>query len=263
MALIDTSGLEPFADLIKEIYGDMAKPGVQNVGIALGAVLGLGVTLMWPIMWANARAKIALEENLETYRDRLKDIPPEQISIAPPEVAMPILEKIGYVTNEELRNLYIELLAKASIKDLNNQAHPSFVNIINNLSPDEAKLVQHLLPKNRIPFIKITLNHPNGRGSIDIESLVIRVPNLSLDFPENLDAYISNLVGAGLLQVKEGIYLTDETSYLAHMEYFESRKPSYDIIYQNFEKANEPYGTEKGIIQVTKLGHMFFKAVYQ
>ncbi|MCT9388138.1 DUF4393 domain-containing protein [Acinetobacter baumannii] len=263
MALIDTSGLEPFADLIKEIYGDLAKPGVQNVGIALGAVLGLGVTLMWPIMWANARAKIALEENLETYRDRLKDIPPEQISIAPPEVAMPILEKIGYVTNEELRNLYIELLAKASIKDLNNQAHPSFVNIINNLSPDEAKLVQHLLPKNKIPFIKIVLNYANG-GSIDIESLVIRVPNLSLDFPENLDAYISNLVGAGLLEVKEGTYLVDETNYLAHMEYFESKKPSYDISYQNYEKAKEkPYEAEKGIIQITKLGHMFFKAVYQ
>lgn len=64
MALIDTSGLEPFADLIKEIYGDLAKPGVQNVGTALAAVLGLGVTLMWPIMWANERAKIALEDNL-------------------------------------------------------------------------------------------------------------------------------------------------------------------------------------------------------
>ena len=134
MPLIDTSGLEPFADLIKEIYGDLAKPGVQNVGTALAAVLGLGVTLMWPIMWANERAKIALEDNLEAYRDRLKDVPPEQISIAPPEVAMPILEKIGYVTNEELRSLYIELLAKASIKELNNQAHPSFVNIINNFN---------------------------------------------------------------------------------------------------------------------------------
>ncbi|MDR2249671.1 DUF4393 domain-containing protein [Acinetobacter sp.] len=262
MALIDTSGLEPFADLIKEIYGDLAKPGVQNVGVALGAVLGLGVTLMWPIMWANARAKIALEENLEAYRDRIKDVPPEQISIAPPEVAMPILEKIGYVTNEELRNLYIELLAKASIKDLNNQAHPSFVNIINNLSPDEAKLIQHLIPINSIPFIKIRLNLPDGKGGVDIESLVVIVSNLSLDFPENLDAYISNLVGVGLLQVKEGTYLTDETKYLAHMEYFESKKPIYDITYRNIEKANEPYDVEKGMIQVTKLGHMFFKAVY-
>jgi hypothetical protein len=36
------------------------------------------------------------------------------------------------------------LLAKASIKDLNKKSHPSFVNIINNLSPDEAILLQIL-----------------------------------------------------------------------------------------------------------------------
>lgn len=262
MALIDTSGLEPFADLIKEVYGDLAKPGVQNVGAALSAVLGLGVTLMWPIMWANARSKIALENNLEAYRDRLKEVPSEQITIAPPEVAMPILDKLGYVTNEELKKLYIELLAKASIKDLNNQAHPSFVNIINNLSPDEAKLIQLIIPEDRIPFIKIRLNLANDKGGIDIDNPVVIIPDLSLDFPENLGAYISNLVGVGLLQVKEGTYLTDEKQYISHMKYFESKKPDYEVIYRAVEKANKAYDTEKGLIQVTKLGHMFFKAVY-
>lgn len=262
MTLIDTSGLEPFADLIKEIYGDLAKPGVQNVGVALSAVLGLGVTLMWPIMWANERAKIALENNLEAYKDRLKDVPPEQITVAPPEIAMPILEKMGYVTNEELKNLYIELLAKASIKDLNSQAHPSFVNIINNLSPDEAKLVQYFIPEDRIPFIKVRLNLANNKGGVDLENPVVIVPNLSLAFPENIGAYISNLVGVGLLQIKEGTYLTDEANYIPHMEYFESKKSNYDVIYQAVEKDSNAYEAEKGLIQVTKLGHMFFKAVY-
>ena len=261
MALIDTSGLEPFADLIKEIYGDLAKPGVQNVGTALAAVLGLGVTLMWPIMWANERAKIALEDNLEAYRDRLKDVPPEQISIAPPEVAMPILEKIGYVTNEELRSLYIELLAKASIKELNNQAHPSFVNIINNLSPDEAKLLQSLIPKEVIPFITTRLNLKNG--GMDLETPVVIISDISLTFPENIGAYISNLVGVGLLEILPGHYLTNESLYAPHFEYFEQKKGFYDFKYQNIEKGNPPYEVKKGMIQVTKLGEMFFKAVYK
>lgn len=259
MALIDTSGLEPFADLIKEVYGDLAKPGVQNVGVALSAVLGLGVTLLWPIMWANERAKIALENNLEAYRERLKDVPPEQITIAPPEVAMPILDKLGYVTNEELKKLYIELLAKASIRDLNNQAHPSFVNIINNLSPDEAKLIQVLIPEDSIPLIAIRLKFKNG--AVDIENPVIIISNLTLTFSENLGAYISNLVGAGLLEVKEETFLADDKWYVPHMEYFESRKPVYDKVYQDVEKADPPYEVRKGIIQVTKLGHMFFKAI--
>lgn len=260
MALIDTSGLEPFADLIKEIYGDLAKPGVQNVGVALGAVLGLGVTLLWPIMWANERAKIALENNLETYRERLKDIPPEQITIAPPEVAMPILEKLTYVTNEELKNLYIELLAKASIKDLNNQAHPSFVNIISNLSPDEAKFIEYLIPKKTIPFIKTEIK--SKKGTLEIENPVLMIPNIGLNYKENLGAYVSNLVGVGLLQVREDVWFSDENKYKEHLDYFESRKNIYDEYYQQFKEESTSYSTSKGLIQVTKLGEMFFKAVY-
>lgn len=259
MAIIDTSGLEPFADLIKEIYGDLAKPGVQNVGVALSAVLGLGVTLLWPIMWANERAKIALENNLETYRERLKDIPPEKITIAPPEVAMPILEKLTYVTNEELRSLYIELLTKASITDLNNQAHPSFVNIINNLSPDEVKFIEYLIPKEIIPFIKTELK--NNKGTIIIENPVIIIPDLGLSYKENLDAYISNLVGVGLLQVREDIWFSDENRYKEHFDYFENRKSYYDHYYQNVKDESTTYSTSKGLIEVTKLGKMFLKAV--
>ena len=71
MSLIDFKSLEPFNELLKEIYGDLAKPGVQNVGIALSAILGLGITIMWPIMWANERTKIALEHNLLKYKTRI------------------------------------------------------------------------------------------------------------------------------------------------------------------------------------------------
>lgn len=43
--------------LIVEVYGDLAKPGVQQVGKALETVLGLGNTILWPLALANARAR--------------------------------------------------------------------------------------------------------------------------------------------------------------------------------------------------------------
>ena len=73
----------------------------------------------------------------------MKDVPPEDVSEVPPEIGVPIIEKLSYVTNEELRKLYIELLAKASIKEENDKAHPNFINIINSLSPDEANLLSY------------------------------------------------------------------------------------------------------------------------
>jgi hypothetical protein len=72
--------------LLKEIYGDLAKPGVAQVGKALGNVVGLGNTILWPIALLNERAKIALEKNLEKYRAQLEHVPQDGVVEVPPEV---------------------------------------------------------------------------------------------------------------------------------------------------------------------------------
>ena len=41
--------------LLKEIYGDALKPGVSQVGKALGTILGLGTTVLLPVYWVNER----------------------------------------------------------------------------------------------------------------------------------------------------------------------------------------------------------------
>jgi len=43
--------------LLKEIYGDLAKPGVSQVGKALSTVVGLGNTILWPVALLNERQK--------------------------------------------------------------------------------------------------------------------------------------------------------------------------------------------------------------
>ena len=100
--------------LLKEIYGDLAKPGAAQAGKALSTIIGLGNTILWPFALANERAKIALEANLQKYRIRMESTPEEEVVEVAPEIGTPIAEKLGYVTNEQLSDMYIELLAKAS-----------------------------------------------------------------------------------------------------------------------------------------------------
>ena len=76
--------------LLKDIYGDLAKPGVEQVGKALGTVLGLGNTILWPLTMLNERARIALEKNLEKYRRQLDG--KDKIVEVSPEVGVPVLE---------------------------------------------------------------------------------------------------------------------------------------------------------------------------
>ncbi len=93
------------------------------------------------------------------------------------------------MSNEELRNLYIELLAKASTKDLNENAHPSFINIINSLSPDEAILLKIL---NKIKHIKVSTSKKRIKNRNEAFTIILSI--------------MKNLIKSFLLRTFQHIY---------------------------------------------------------
>jgi Abortive infection alpha len=84
---------------------------------------------------------MVIEKNLEKFRLNLEGVPAPEIIPVRPEVGVPILEKLMYVGDDELSDLYINLLSKASIVQTAKFVHPSFVSIVDNLSPDEAVIL--------------------------------------------------------------------------------------------------------------------------
>jgi hypothetical protein len=54
-------------DLIKEIYGDLAKPGVAQVGKAIGNLIGIVLT---PLNWSHDKVQMAATANLEKITGR-------------------------------------------------------------------------------------------------------------------------------------------------------------------------------------------------
>ncbi|HCA00664.1 MAG TPA: hypothetical protein DEO68_00445 [Halomonas campaniensis] len=192
--------------VLKEIYGDLAKPGVQQAGKALSTVVGLGNTVLWPVALLNEKAKISLEKNLNKYREKLEEVPEEDVCEVAPEVGVPIAEKLSYVTNDELSEMYAELLAKASQKSKANNAHPSFVNAINNMSPDEAILLKSIKSMPGIPFIEVRLSKKESRKWHTLDSMKAGLSCLGdLQYPNNIHAYVSNLEGLGFFQVRQDI----------------------------------------------------------
>lgn len=86
-------------------------------------------------------------EQIETYvhdalTNRLKGIPADRIQPPEPTVAGPALEALRFAGKEEaLREMYANLLATAMDRHTAERAHPAFVEVIKQLSPDEAKLL--------------------------------------------------------------------------------------------------------------------------
>lgn len=245
-------------EVLKEIYGDLAKPGAQQAGKALATIIGLGNTILWPIALANEISKIALESNLEKFRNKLKNIPQEEICEVAPEVGVPVAEKLSYVTNEKLSEMYVELLTKASQKQTANMAHPSFVNIINSISPDEATLMNSIRKMPGTPFIETRLQHTNKNESRRLDPMFAGVSCLSdLHYPKNVCAYVSNLSGLGILEVRKDIYMVGENIYEPLESYQKSLYTSYKF------PPEEEIVFVRGKIETTEFGKLLMQACFQ
>jgi len=245
-------------EILKEVYGDLAKPGVQQVGKALSTVLGLGNTALWPVALLNERAKIALDTNLEKYRVKMENVPENETCEVPPEVGVPIAEKLSYVTNEEISNMYIELLTKASQTKLANQAHPSFVSIINNLSPDEAILIKSIKTMPGIPFINVRLMFKGKNEWNDLDPMKPGIGCLKdLTYPSNIHAYLSNLEGLGIIQIREDVFMVGENIY-------EPLEDNAKQMFKAVEEANPDRELKfnRGKIEITPLGRMLMNACF-
>lgn len=238
-------------NILKEIYYDLAKPGVSQVGKAIETLLGLGNTILWPIALLNEKSRIALSTNLEKYRESLENTPIENIVKVLPEVGTPILEKISYVTNEELSNMYLRLLTRASIKVTVDKAHPSFVNIINNISPDEALLLKHYSTINAEPWIEVRRsNTKEGYFSI-VDNMRTNLNKIEgLIFPSNISYYVENLEGLGILRVRRDIQEKDKEPYeKLEMEAYEK--------YKGWENEDTKITYQRGVIDVNAFGRLF------
>lgn len=206
-----TSIVKTDKEIISLIYKDLAQPSVQKVGKALSTVFGLGNTLLLPIKLLNEKANHLFVHHMEKFRRNLDQIDENKIQPIEPQIGVPILESLEYTTNQKLGNLYINLLTTASNFDTASHAHPSYVKIIGNITPDEAFILEFLdedeTSTRRIPFISLKLHFDFGSSKKDTTNKVSAEEHITefeysskIKFPKLVKLYISNLIGLGLIQ---------------------------------------------------------------
>ena len=246
-------------EVVLEVYKDLGKPGVQQVGKALGTVLGLGNTILWPIHLINEKSRLALESNLEKYRVKLAHVPQEDICPVAPEIGVPIAEKLSYVTNDIISDMYLELLARASLSHSASIAHPGFVNIIDNLSPDEAVLLQTMQHQlDGIPFIEMRFQVKDEQKWITVHPMILQDKYYAtLQYPDNIPAYISNLQGLGIFEVQDDVYLDLNETYSELEQVGKRLCSSFSEI-----DSRRQLTSNRGRIMMTGFARMFLSACF-
>lgn len=190
-------------ELLKEIYTDLAKPGVQNVGKAIGEIIGLGNTILLPLQLLNDKSNLIARNNLERFRLKVEELNASEVQAVVPEIGVPILEKLLYVENEEIANLYINILASASMKDFDGCTHPSFINIVSQLTPDEALIVKYLATTRQVIGYQNLVAGGSGKSYERLQKAASFPVELEITYPEKSTLYCKNLQALGLLSSKD------------------------------------------------------------
>jgi hypothetical protein len=131
-----------------KVYPDVIQPTAKKAGEALENVANLAATSLRSLNTI-ALAVNLLHDRLDGWlKEKLGGVPPENIKPPPANIAGPAVLQLAFIQDDErlneLRNLYVELLASAMNTARESLAHPAFVDVIKQLSPEEAKLLKPL-----------------------------------------------------------------------------------------------------------------------
>ena len=167
------------------------------------------------------------QDRLATFCDRVRaKVPEDRQQEAAPSIALPILMDLRFIEdNNPLTKLYLNLLARAIDKERCNEAHPAFVKIIEQMSPDEAMVMYQFKEKDCWPFPP-----PLGRSALEYS-----FPHLTLANPSEMQVYLEHLEALNLIGL-----------------------PTF---YLEIERAGLQTSGRKGNgIEITEFGRLFIKA---
>jgi abortive infection alpha-like protein len=241
-------------ETVPKLYDDALQPAMQETGKLLARIPhAINAALSVCDQWILNR-EYNVDATKKLLAQKLKDVPVEKIISPEPYVAVPALQAISYsMNNEELRNLYANLLSKAMNIDTKESVHPCFVDIIKQMSPLDAKVIQSIMSREVAPIIHINIKVNKSGGNIP---LVNNISWMNFAPYKMISVSINNLYRLGLID------LPSEISY--------STKSNYDCIKNNpqflslvetnkLQIDNEKHSIElkEAVINQTDLGILF------
>lgn len=188
------------------VYQDVVQPAAQELGKALQTIsktVHIALAPVSALVWGYDQVKEFVSTKVS---ERLKNVPPENIVTPKPNVAGPLLESLRYTGHESsLSDLYANLLAASMDKETANGAHPAFVEIIRQLTPDEAKLVGLFMRDMPFPLLNVRWEYKTStQEKIGGKDVLMNFSQLGLiaqcEFPQLTPTYIDNLCRLGLAE---------------------------------------------------------------
>lgn len=253
-----STGLAAAAGIVKAVpvYPDAIQPAAKEVGKGLATVarsINVALAPLSAMVWGYDRIKAWLEAELA---NRLAKVPPRHIITPDPHVVGPAVESLRFANgSEDLRNMFATLIATSMDARVASRAHPTFVEILKQISADEARIMCLFLNNTYSPIISI--RYKEGEETRDIMRHLSDVcDDARCDLPSYTPAYLGNLQRLGLLEfsyagaVEDRYYkrILVRVAVKEMLAKYRKRNPGIKFVY------------DKGYVSRTMLGQMFLEA---
>lgn len=247
------------AELAKSvpIYQDAIQPAAKEAGKSLHLVtraVNAALTPVEGLVWGVEKIRDFVRERVA---EKLSNVPADEVQEPKPHIAVPAIEALRYTGAEsELAELYANLLATSMDKATAYRAHPAFVDMIKNMSPDEAKIMNFLAQSGDQPLINIKLIlNEQGHFRIVHRHLSLIGIKSRCAHPPLAANYLDNLERLGLIETPDRFF-TAENLYKEIEDH-----PQVVIIKNSLSNVQgAKVEIEKLKIEVTDLGKQFIRA---
>ncbi len=207
---------------VPSIYQDLIQPSVKEVGEITTRTVRIALTPLKALLWSFEKLE---EFIIAEVAERLKGVPAEDIVKPALNVVGPAFEALRFTENaSELRELYANLLAASMYSKTKSGAHPAFVEIIKQLTPDEARLIRLFATPRSFPLLTVRYDWiENKSPKIGGENILVHFSHFGIDAhlecPDMTPTFVNNICRLGLgeipamqIYVSEGIYEPLENS---------------------------------------------------
>lgn len=248
--------IDQSSGVLEKAYDDLAHPTAKSVGNTVSLIpRTIGVWLgKWEKWVINGEESIRL--TAEAVHEKAEKIPEDKLTEPEPYVAIPAVQQLSYCyDSEELREMYANLLVSSMNTDTKQAVHPSFVDIIKQLTPDEAKILKKISDQSSfIPLIDLQVQMGPDRGYVSVLRNYTNIGDGLCEYPQNISAYIENLDRLKLVCILDDTHLTDTV----HYEPLENSQGF--LVYKNIPlTAEQKFVTKQKSFYITAFGKTFIK----
>lgn len=209
--------------VLEKAYDDALHPSAASIGDTASLIpRTVGVLLgHWKVWVVNGERNIDLA--ISQVAEKLEGVPEERLCEPAPNVVVPAIQQLSYsYDNAELRRLYVNLLAASMDSAKRGGAHPSFVNLIGQMTPDEAKIMAWFAAgegRDYIPIVDLRLVKTDQIIKHTWRPLLENYTNVFdgiVEEPGNVPLSLDNLERLGLISEEE--FAIDEDGEYPRLE---------------------------------------------